>query len=254
MPEKTILFPTDFSTAGDAALAHAEALAKSSGARLLIVHVEEPPLAYGGGELYYGLPEPSSERILKMLEDVKPSDPSVPYTHRLTMGDPAGEVVRIAEEEGFSAAPVRGGSRSIARVRKFFVARAYIMPQSPQFGVVWDPCNCIYLDGTNDPIRDDFPAIAGQVIHVHFKDAKRDGSKPALKCVELGKGSIDFPAHLRDLKARGYRGWIALETHWRSIPLNDEVQHLPAGYSFSANAEPASRICMAHLQRWVAEA
>jgi nucleotide-binding universal stress UspA family protein len=68
-------------------------------ARLLIVHVEEPPLAYGGGELYYGLPEPSSERILKMLEDVKPSDPSVPYTHRLTMGDPAGEVVRIAEDE-----------------------------------------------------------------------------------------------------------------------------------------------------------
>jgi len=100
MPENTIVFPTDFSTASDAALVHAAALARQSGGRLLIVHVEEPPLAYGGGELYYGLPEPSSERILKMLEDVKPSDPSVPYTHRLTMGDPAGEVVRIAEDEG----------------------------------------------------------------------------------------------------------------------------------------------------------
>jgi nucleotide-binding universal stress UspA family protein len=100
MAQKTILFPTDFSTASDAALVHAESLARQMNARLLIVHVEEPPLAYGGGELYYGLPEPSSERILKMLEDVKPSDPSVPYTHRLTMGDPAGEVVRIAEDEG----------------------------------------------------------------------------------------------------------------------------------------------------------
>jgi nucleotide-binding universal stress UspA family protein len=99
MAQKTILFPTDFSTASDAALVHAESLARQMNARLLIVHVEEPPLAYGGGELYYGLPEPSSERILKMLEDVKPSDPSVPYTHRLTMGDPAGEVVRIAEDE-----------------------------------------------------------------------------------------------------------------------------------------------------------
>jgi nucleotide-binding universal stress UspA family protein len=99
MAQKTILFPTDFSTASDAALVHAETIARQTGARLLIVHVEEPPLAYGGGELYYGLPEPSSERILKMLEDVKPSDPSVPYTHRLTMGDPAGEVVRIAEDE-----------------------------------------------------------------------------------------------------------------------------------------------------------
>jgi nucleotide-binding universal stress UspA family protein len=49
--------------------------------------------------LYYGIPEPDSERILKMLEDVKPSDPSVGFTHRLTMGDPAGEIVRIAEEE-----------------------------------------------------------------------------------------------------------------------------------------------------------
>jgi nucleotide-binding universal stress UspA family protein len=99
MSQKTILFPTDFSTASDAALVHAEALARQQAARLLIVHVEEPPLAYGGGELYYGLPEPNSERILKMLEDVKPSDPSVPFAHRLTMGDPAGEIVRIAADE-----------------------------------------------------------------------------------------------------------------------------------------------------------
>lgn len=99
MPEKTIVFPTDFSTASDAALVHAATLAKQSGSRLLIVHVEEPPLAYGGGELYYGLPEPSSERILKMLEDVKPADPAVPFTHRLTMGDPAAEIVRIAGDE-----------------------------------------------------------------------------------------------------------------------------------------------------------
>jgi nucleotide-binding universal stress UspA family protein len=78
---------------------HAAALARQSGSRLLIVHVEEPPLAYGGGELYYGLPEPSSERILKMLEDVKPADTAVPFTHRLTMGDPAAEIVRIATDE-----------------------------------------------------------------------------------------------------------------------------------------------------------
>ncbi len=100
MAAKTILFPTDFSTASDAAMVHAEALAKASGAKLLIVHVEEPPLAYGGGELYYGLPEPNSERIQKMLEDVRPRDAALPCEHRLTMGDPAGEVVRIAGEEG----------------------------------------------------------------------------------------------------------------------------------------------------------
>ena len=73
----TILFPTDFSHASDAALQHAEAIARQQQARLVILHVEEPPLAYGGGELYYGLPEPSSERIMKMLEDVQPSDGSL---------------------------------------------------------------------------------------------------------------------------------------------------------------------------------
>lgn len=95
----TILFPTDFSHASDSALEHAEAIAKQRQAKLVILHVEEPPLAYGGGELYYGLPEPSSERIMKMLEEVKPSDAGTEFTHKLTMGDPATEIVRIAEEE-----------------------------------------------------------------------------------------------------------------------------------------------------------
>ena len=99
MATKTILFPTDFSHASDAALAHAETLARQAGARLLVVHVEEPPLAYGGGELYYGLPEPSSEHIQAMLEKVRPADPAVPYAHRLLLGDPAGEIVRLAGEE-----------------------------------------------------------------------------------------------------------------------------------------------------------
>ena len=99
MTAKTILFPTDFSTASDAALVHAEALARQSDAKLLILHIEEPPLAYGGGELYYGLPEPSSERILQMLEDVRPSDPTLPFEHRLVMGDPAAEIVAVAQAE-----------------------------------------------------------------------------------------------------------------------------------------------------------
>ena len=99
MSVKKILFPTDFSTASDAALVHAENLAKQSSADLIILHIEEPPLGYGGGELYYGLPEPSSERILEMLHDVCPSDPQLTFEHRLVMGDPSTEIVRIAEEE-----------------------------------------------------------------------------------------------------------------------------------------------------------
>ena len=125
------------------------------------------------------------------------------------------------------------------------------LPADPQLGVVWDPCNVLYLDGTNDPVHTDYPLIADRVCHVHVKDASREAGHAAKTCVELGTGSIDFPAQFGALKRSGYRGWITLETHWRSVPLDADTQHLPAGYSFSANAEPASRICMANLQRLV---
>ena len=100
MPQPTILFSTDFSHASDAALPHAEALAREKRARLLIVHVEEPPAAYGGGELYYGIAEPDSARIRAMLEAVKPADPQVAFEHRSALGDPATEICRIAADEG----------------------------------------------------------------------------------------------------------------------------------------------------------
>ena len=35
-----------------------------------------------------------------MLREVGPSDPAVPHEHRLLTGDPASEIVRIAQEEG----------------------------------------------------------------------------------------------------------------------------------------------------------
>ena len=46
---KKILFPTDFSTAGEAALKFATALARDSGALLVIAHVEEMPMPFIGG-------------------------------------------------------------------------------------------------------------------------------------------------------------------------------------------------------------
>jgi universal stress protein A len=95
-----ILFPTDFSHCGDEAMHFATSLARDSGASLLIVHVEEPPVAYGGGEMYYGIPEPATEDLKRMLEEIKPTDPAVPYEHRLITGDPSTAVARLAEAEG----------------------------------------------------------------------------------------------------------------------------------------------------------
>lgn len=100
MNAKKILFPTDFSHTGDAALRFATSLAKEGGGKLIIVHAEEPPMAYGGGEMYYGIPEPSQEDQWKMLRAIVPSDTTVPVEHRLLVGDPADAVTQLAEDEG----------------------------------------------------------------------------------------------------------------------------------------------------------
>lgn len=99
MNAKKVLFPTDFSTLSDAAIDYAAALAKEGGGELLIVHVEEPPIAYGAGEMYYGVSEPDTQALTKMLHAVAPTDPSVPCRRRLLIGNPADEIVRLAEEE-----------------------------------------------------------------------------------------------------------------------------------------------------------
>lgn len=97
---KTILVSTDFSPSSDAALAMATALARDSGAKLLIVHVEEIPLATGGAEYLYSVPEPATQELKKMLGEVLPKDANVAYEHRLLAGDPAEAIVRTAEADG----------------------------------------------------------------------------------------------------------------------------------------------------------
>ncbi|QGJ69627.1 Universal stress protein UspA [Planctomycetales bacterium 10988] len=99
MNAKTILFPTDFSRLSDNALHRATVLAKESNAKLLILHVEEPPSAYAGGEMYYGMPEPDHEALKEMLARITPHDPDLAFERRLEIGDPASEIVRVAEEE-----------------------------------------------------------------------------------------------------------------------------------------------------------
>src|SRR6186997_2172336 len=94
-----ILYPTDFSTTGQTALEMATSLARDRGATLVIVHVEESPMAYGGGEFYYGMDEPNREDLRKMLSEVVPTDPTVAHEHRLMIGSPATAIVEMAERE-----------------------------------------------------------------------------------------------------------------------------------------------------------
>lgn len=96
---KKILFATDFSPASEAALVYATALARDSAALLLICHVEELPMPYAGGEMYFAQPEYPNPEVRRMLENTVPLDKSVKFEHKLVLGTAADDVVRIAEEE-----------------------------------------------------------------------------------------------------------------------------------------------------------
>src|SRR6476659_6156212 len=99
MNASKILCPIDFSTAGQTALEMATSLARDRGATLVIMHVEEPPMAYGGGELYYGMEEPDRNELKRMLSEVVPTDSAVAYEHQLIVGSPAAAILELAERE-----------------------------------------------------------------------------------------------------------------------------------------------------------
>jgi nucleotide-binding universal stress UspA family protein len=99
MLARNILVPTDFSAAGNAALEYAALLAKQGNRRLLLAHVQEPPVAYSDGAAYFATPLPTSAELLARLREIKPSDPSIAVEHRLLTGDPAQAIVKLADEE-----------------------------------------------------------------------------------------------------------------------------------------------------------
>jgi len=122
-----ILFSTDFSHASDAALPLATSLARDHDAQLLIVHVQEPAPAYGGGEMYYGIPEPTSHQLAEMLHKIVPADPSVRFEHHLIVGAPPRALVEFAKEQDVDLI-VMGthGRKSIPRMLMGSVAESVV--------------------------------------------------------------------------------------------------------------------------------
>ena len=96
---KTILFATDFSDTADAALAEAAAVAREHGAKLLILHVQGPLVAYAMTGPCYMVPETESDRLKEALSRIVPPGQGLVCEHLLVMGDPASEIVRIARDE-----------------------------------------------------------------------------------------------------------------------------------------------------------
>jgi len=95
---RTILLATDFSEPSEAAYLLAYNLARLHLARLVAAHVVQTPvLADVGGD-----PTPETESWLRevreKLHDLRPAYPTIAVEHRLLEGEPAEQIVRLANE------------------------------------------------------------------------------------------------------------------------------------------------------------
>jgi nucleotide-binding universal stress UspA family protein len=90
LPIQTILHPTDFSERSDHAFRLACALAHDRGARLIVVHVMPVPILQEK-RLY-------REEMQEALEAIRVLDPSIRVDRRLEEGDPATQILRVAQE------------------------------------------------------------------------------------------------------------------------------------------------------------
>lgn len=95
--QRKILFATDYSELTDEVLTHAASLARERGATLLVAHVSQLE-QYPVGELFDEEPQPSDEELAE-LKAVRPPDPRIACEHRLLYGDPAEQIVKLADEE-----------------------------------------------------------------------------------------------------------------------------------------------------------
>ncbi|MGH7170676.1 MAG: universal stress protein [Gemmataceae bacterium] len=97
-PITTILHPTDFSAASEHAFQVACSLARDHGSRVIVLHVAELPLSAPGGAMIHPPPGGIRETIREQLHAVQAADAKVPIEHLLGEGDPAAEILRVAQE------------------------------------------------------------------------------------------------------------------------------------------------------------
>jgi universal stress protein A len=95
----TILHPTDFSPRSEHAFHLACSLAKENGARLIVLHVAEPPVvAPDSAMMVPPLPGGPLEALTDKLHSIQPPDPRIRIEYLLEKGNAADEILRVAQE------------------------------------------------------------------------------------------------------------------------------------------------------------
>lgn len=114
-------------------------------------------------------------------------------------------------------------------------------------GLIWDPCNVLYVPDGPAQATARFAALLSSIVHIHVKDAVRmPGRNPVP--VPVGLGDVQWRDHLAEIVSGGYKGLLSLETHWRVEQIDEKLLHLPAGYAFSKGGREASATCLRNIE------
>jgi universal stress protein A len=99
---KMILHPTDFSAESLPAFETACALASAGNGRLVVLHIERPPLGtLGGTTLVPPLPsEYDRQRLWQQLQSLRPPKQGIDVEYRLEYGEPESVILKTAQEMG----------------------------------------------------------------------------------------------------------------------------------------------------------
>jgi nucleotide-binding universal stress UspA family protein len=98
LPIRTILHPTDFSDPSQSAFQLACALARDYGARLIVLHVIETPLAVAAEGVLIKPTATDLSAVRERLERLWPEERRIPVEHRLVEGEVVSQILHVASE------------------------------------------------------------------------------------------------------------------------------------------------------------
>lgn len=163
---------------------------------LELAHQLESPLVKAfGGE--------GDDREMKLMRAAETLERALPRATAL------GVTVLVETHDGFS----RGSD----------LAALLAATHSERTGALWDIQNSV---AAGESLADTDEQIGERVLHVHVKDAVRDGDH--WRPVELGDGELPVPELIERLHARGYDRYVSYdhEKYWHA-ELAEPAQALP---------------------------
>lgn len=167
LPIRVILCPTDFSERSATAFDMACSLARDYRARLVVLHVMEPPIVYGELITPHASDLDFEQAVRRRLSQLVMPDLRIQVEHVMSEGEPSAEIIRIAR--GANADLIVMGSHGrggIARVLLGSVAEEVLRKADCPLLIVKTPV------ATEPDNHEQEPGAAGHALAGHSEGAR----------------------------------------------------------------------------------